>query len=731
MEQHAREIKLQIHKSTQGGITLLRFVGTIDETFDGAALGRGLEGDLVISMAEIHRITSFGIRQWMDFVAQASQSCGAIYYVECAPRIVDQFNMVANFGGRGVVVSFYAPFRCEHCGAERLKLIQVDRDRERIIERNLEESTCPTDGNREYFDDDPNTFLSFIADQPPFEMDPKVAAFLAGRTQYTVTDAVRKTRIEKRIKDRFTFISIGGDIAEDFPIQKISEGLEGDVVLDLSGVGRIAEAGFARWRMLLQTIAPTTERILVAGLPAALLEHLTRSEDLASKAQVLSMFLPYSCGHCSITSQMEVDVARHYETIRFATPPELKCPDCGATASCVAGEAVLARMPELPAPASDLKTEQILAWAREPVKTKATAPVPGMPVVRPAAAPSRGLPLVLGVIALVGVLGAAFAVYMVLHKGKADDPRRAPTLLEASHPKPPSWQDHSFTVDKDHLLVVGASSFVADKEEGFNQARAAALEELCHQVAMSVRDPLWVEHVGAQFQAFRAKETGELEKALISGDQLAIARSRARVSARRERVARALLASTAVVQPEQSQFYWEKLSTSQGIRYRVWSLFRAAKPEFKRLLDYYTGRGEALSASAVTYFPSMAWRYEFTQGSVVVGMKPDSPLRHLGVLPGDIILSAQDRVIKDAHSFQRVLTEEYAELERTGGTMVLRIQRGDAPVVEHRLRVAKRTERPVLSGGSRHGGPKTGKRPPLVSGKQMPPANIWDDNPFE
>ena len=82
--------------------------------------------------------------------------------------------------------------------------------------------------------------------------------------------------------------------------------------------------------------------------------------------------------------------------------------------------------------------------------------------------------------------------------------------------------------------------------------------------------------------------------------------------------------------------------------------------------------------------------------------------------------------LKDARGFKRVLTQEYEELERTGGTMILSIKRGDAPVVKHRLKVAKKksatVKRPVR-GGHRPAGRPDGRRPP--------PANIWDDNPFE
>jgi hypothetical protein len=233
--------------------------------------------------------------------------------------------------------------------------------------------------------------------------------------------------------------------------------------------------------------------------------------------------------------------------------------------------------------------------------------------------------------------------------------------------------------------------------------------------------------VGSQFQSFRSKAVGDLEQALVSGEEESITKSRKRVISGQSLVAKALNEGvTSMVHPERSHFYWEKLKTPKGTRYRVWSLFRVAKNEFKRLVEHFSRREEALSTSAVALFPGMAWRYNELNGAVILGLKADSPLKFIGVLPGDILISAQDRMIKDGTSFRRVLTQEYEELQRTGGTMVLRIKRGDAPVVKHRLKVAKKAtavRRPPVRG--------TGRRPPAGSGRRPPPANIWDDNPFE
>ena len=61
----------------------------------------------------VERISSFGIRQWVDFIGAITPRMAGIYYVECSPKVVDQFNMVANFGG----VRAERPVQCAPAGS--------------------------------------------------------------------------------------------------------------------------------------------------------------------------------------------------------------------------------------------------------------------------------------------------------------------------------------------------------------------------------------------------------------------------------------------------------------------------------------------------------------------------------------------------------------------------------------------------------------------------------------
>src|SRR5262245_58478925 len=132
--------KLVIEKFADGGVAGIKFVGTIDESFEGKKLGMTATADtLVLDLGGVKKISSFGIREWVDFATTAARVARSLVLIECTPKVVDQLNMVANFAGGGRVFSFYAPFRCDYCNAEHRVLLQIDRDYEAIKSGKLSE----------------------------------------------------------------------------------------------------------------------------------------------------------------------------------------------------------------------------------------------------------------------------------------------------------------------------------------------------------------------------------------------------------------------------------------------------------------------------------------------------------------------------------------------------------------------------------------------------------------
>lgn len=731
--------KLRVDKISDGGITLLKLGGTIDEQFEGKKLASGIKGGtLILELGEIERISSFGIREWVDFIGAVSGKVSSLWFVECAPKVVDQFNMVANFGGAGQLVSFYAPYRCDYCDDDRRRLVQVAAEWEELKTGKLPERVCESCGNAEYFDEDPLTFFSFLQAHPPVPVPPDVAAFLAARLNYSADAGARKLKIEKAIDGRATYLKLSGDLDGSFPRDKIADGAEGDVIFDLSAIGKIDPAGAAEWRQMMLQIAAPSERILIVGAPAAFVERLTKAEDLGQKGLILTFAMPYQCPTCRSTSAREIDVAQHWDVLKFATAPELKCADCGSPTSCSASEALLAHLPSLPRPdIPDELRKQVKHFQSESLKKAlaakangtAAAFLPGLPSA-PAAGARGGFSWMTALVAagiVIVVAGAAIVV-----KGVAQ--RRAGTeageKIEASQPTRPSWVDQTFFREANRLLFVGQSTLVADKAEGFTEAENGALEEIANQIGLSIRDPIWIDQVRGQFEAFRQKALGDLEKATLSGDPNDLERARRVTREARKRAAESLKKTAGPLAPtERNDLYWEKLQTREGIRYRVSIRYAVPKPTFEKMVEWYATPESAMGAKAVTYFPQLAWRYDITEGAVVTHVANDSNLRFAGIEEGDLILSGMDRVVHDAHYFKRIIEEESAALARTGGALVLKVKRGDAPAIDTRLRIAKGGAASEDATNKLHQTHSHHSSSNFRTRNQT--GNIWDDNPEE
>jgi hypothetical protein len=140
-----------------------------------------------------------------------------------------------------------------------------------------------------------------------------------------------------------------------------------------------------------------------------------------------------------------------------------------------------------------------------------------------------------------------------------------------------------------------------------------------------------------------------------------------------------------------------------------------------------------MGAKAVSYFPGMAWRYDVLEGAVVTRVANDSSLRFAGIQEGDLVLSGMDRVVHDARSWKRVLDEESAALSKSGGTLILKVKRGDAPAIDTRMRIAAggaATEDPTNKLKRTHERGPRGTSPQSTKNANKT-GNIWDDNPEE
>ncbi|MCS6838266.1 MAG: hypothetical protein NZ480_05405 [Bdellovibrionaceae bacterium] len=131
-------------KITQGtDRVILEIVGYINEDTNFKSLQLGNPNRLEINLNQVRSINSCGIREWIKWLSQYSQSQILLSFV---PKIiVDQINMVQGFlPPNGKVISFYVPYYSEESGEEKNVLLTYGKD---FDEQNLKLPTDVKDQN--------------------------------------------------------------------------------------------------------------------------------------------------------------------------------------------------------------------------------------------------------------------------------------------------------------------------------------------------------------------------------------------------------------------------------------------------------------------------------------------------------------------------------------------------------------------------------------------------------
>jgi anti-anti-sigma regulatory factor len=145
------------------GLTVVEFTGEIDEHAEFAALAGRLRGAVVFQLAEVRRINSCGVREWVNFVRDL-RDVTDLTFTHCSPAIVTQLNMIFNFRGAAKVRSFFAPYICDGCGFEEDKLLDVQAQ---FAAGPAEPPSFPCEqcGGEMAFDELPERYLSFLAER--------------------------------------------------------------------------------------------------------------------------------------------------------------------------------------------------------------------------------------------------------------------------------------------------------------------------------------------------------------------------------------------------------------------------------------------------------------------------------------------------------------------------------------------------------------------------------------
>jgi len=668
--------KLEFGKVAEGDVVCLRFAGTLDEDFDPRQLpGIGGARAVVLHLAEVRRISSFGIRQWVEFLRLIENQVELIVMVDCSPKVVDQLNMVGNFAGRAIVYSFAAPYHCDFCEHDEDVVLRCDDDWELIKERKLADRECPSCGETSYFDGDAVPYLAFAVSQGKVDLDPGVAKFLATSLGLAVSAASRRLRVEKAIVGRFVSMKLAGDIDEKLPIRTLADSAEGSVVFDVSDVGIIDEDGAERWRQLMAGVAGTTDRVFISGASPAFALKLLAARDIGAKTEVVSISIPYRCDKCEVVASHSIDVDRHYSLLHEGQPPACSCPDCGASSTCIATDEYRLRWRDLPASRSSGEVRKSLRRHERGERRDAKRRTK-----------SKGRPGRFGLgtgfaVAAIAVAGGLAAWRYSGTPGEGRASKAGLALLSSSADRRPSWLPADVLsygaceTGAEGLVCVGASMSSKGRTEARDSAREAGLDALTVFVADRVEDEQWKKAVVDVFAAPRDSVLAQLDAVSTSPQSAEFGSAMRKATDGRRRVATLLRATGGAAVPTfAAEEYWEEYETGGGARRNLVAVkYVVDQNQLTRILDAYTQRHTALGCTVVTMFPALAWSHpEVTHGVLAISVV-DGKLAKAGLQEGDIVQDVRDRRVELAADFERILAEEIEDVSEQGGVITFSV----------------------------------------------------------
>jgi CheY-like chemotaxis protein len=119
---------------------------------------------LELDLASVRYLSSAGVREWCQFLS--ALPAGTTYtFRHCSIAFATQAAMVPLVLGDGLVVSLEAPYFCEKCDREDLRLLEpgvVARDGDRLVPPRLHCATCSAEL---VFDDVPERYFAFLREE--------------------------------------------------------------------------------------------------------------------------------------------------------------------------------------------------------------------------------------------------------------------------------------------------------------------------------------------------------------------------------------------------------------------------------------------------------------------------------------------------------------------------------------------------------------------------------------
>lgn len=276
------------------GVTVVSLQGRIDESFDGKALGGSLTGTVLFDMSGVERITSFGVREWLEMMTalEAVEDMDA-YLSRCSEAVVTQLTMIKTFVGCAKVVSFNVPFLCDDCGNNFVHTIDCERD-SAILTGGVPPRTCSRCGGEAKLDDDPSSF-GFAA---PFMGRPIPDTVRVVLQRIDEDSRSRNEAVAKVITASETRIRVHGDVDPAFRWNRVLDGVEGVVVVDFRGAPRFGRQAAERFARAIRGLGAEVTGCQIVECPVEVAVALGGIES-NGRVQIESLAFEGRCESCA------------------------------------------------------------------------------------------------------------------------------------------------------------------------------------------------------------------------------------------------------------------------------------------------------------------------------------------------------------------------------------------------------------------------------------------------
>ena len=317
----------RLERRRVGNVTVVCIEGELSEQFPGLEVGRSLRGDVIIDLAGLDRITSFGVREWLTMLRELYAS--RLVFTRCSESFVNQVSMIRSFCSPGQIASFYAPYACSGCGAQFSALYDAKRDAMAIARRQPMAVACPRCGHGSSFDDDPSVYLA-IDEHLVDELDPQLCAAI------DQLDVGASSPIRKTVVGTETWVTVRARIDKELRLARAFDGLEGAILLDLSAVPSATMEGLDRLLHYLMRLERQVQSVKLVGCPFPMLQLVLRMADMGQtdpRLSVASVLVLAQSDRPSCQRMVLVDLQSSANTaaIRLGASPQVPNDWCRGT----------------------------------------------------------------------------------------------------------------------------------------------------------------------------------------------------------------------------------------------------------------------------------------------------------------------------------------------------------------------------------------------------------------